>query len=196
MERTRVFPASVAVIVVAVLALVSTAAQAKDEDRRFKFQYAAKIVCGCDPQPAIPRIIPGQYATSVNIHNPSGREATLRKKLALTFPAPEIPHGRQVPGRVSDFLNDRLGPDEALQVDCAEMPSDFFPGGGFGGSVDPPYIEGFLVIESTRSLDVIAVYSTGVFDEPSCPGVGDLNVKSMDVEDVRERKIKRRGNDD
>ncbi len=195
MERTRVFLASVAVIVVAVLALVSTTAQA-DEDRRFKFQYAAKIVCVCDPQPAIPRIIPGQYATSVNIHNPSDREATLRKKLALTFPAPERPHGRQVPGRVSDFLNDRLGPDEALQVDCAEMPRDFFLGGGFGGSADPPYIEGFLVIESTRSLDVIAVYSTGVFDTPAqggadCPGDGDLNVKSMDVEDVRERKIKR-----
>ncbi len=187
---------TVTALLVALALMLPLVGHAGRDNRSFKFQYAAKIVCGCDPQPAIPRIIPGQYATSVNIHNPSDREATLRKKLALTFPAPERPHGRQVPGRVSDFLDDRLGPDEALQVDCAEMPSDFFPGGGFGGfdngdPTDPPYIEGFLVIESNRSLDVIAVYSTGVFDIPSCPGDGNLNVKSMDVEDVRERKIKR-----
>ncbi len=69
---------------------------------------------------------------------------------------------------------------EALMVDCAEIPSEFFPGTGF-----PPYIQGFLVIQSFRSLDVRAVYTAAAIDAE-----GKMTVQTMDVESVPERRLR------
>ena len=56
--------------------------------KEFKFQYAAKFVCGTNPG-ATDRVVPGLYATAINIHNPSAKDAILFKKVALTFPPPQ-----------------------------------------------------------------------------------------------------------
>ncbi len=193
MKKTRVLSAGVAMIAVAILVPVSAA------DQDFKFQYAAKFVCGFDPPPAFVRVSPGQYATSVLIHNPQKRPVWIRKKVALTFP-PAV----QDPGEVSQFLRDKLLPDQALQVDCEEIgghppvppggvsQSEFFPGrdlfGGAGGAGGfPPYIQGFVIVESTRSVDVTAIVS--VADLGQGPGAPPGNARSLDVEHVPERII-------
>jgi hypothetical protein len=92
-----------------------------------KYQYAAKVACGCNPGfgpagPEVSLVLPGQYATTVNVHNPGPKPAHARKKLALTFPPRE-----EVPGQVSPFIHFELAPDQAIKVDCEQIPEEFFP---------------------------------------------------------------------
>ena len=82
------------------------------------------------------------------------------------------------------FNSGRDIPDQAFGVDCEEIPFEFFPDVETGF---PPYVKGFLVVESDLSLDVIAVYTAG---DLMSTGVG-----SIDVEDVRERRINQRRDD-
>ena len=152
-----------------------------EEDDKDRFSYAAQVTCGTDPPAGILRIVPGQYATAIHIQNPTDVPITFRKRLALTFPDKDF-GSAQKPGLVSEWIQDTLEPGEALEVDCGEMPGEFFPGVGF-----PPYIQSLLVINSPRSLDVTAVYTTASIDQD-----GNLSVQSIDVEEVRERRIKGR----
>ena len=166
----------IGVVAVIGIGLVLLPVSVTADEAKFKFRYAAKFVCGPNPG-ATERVLPGDYATAVNIHNPNNKSIVLRKKIALTFP-PAV----QAPGAVSAAIEDELGPNQALEVDCGEIPSGFFaepPG--------PPYIKGFLVISSTRRLDVTAVYTAG-------PLGGQ--VSSIDVEHIPERKIKGDNDDD
>ena len=56
-------------------------------------------------------------------------------------------------GQISAFVDGQLKPDEATSVDCSQV-QDF-------GITFVHGFEGFLVIESTLSLDVVAVYTAG-----------------------------------
>jgi hypothetical protein len=106
-----------------------------------KFQYAAKFVCG---KSAGQVVAPGVYSTAVNVHNPTYTAIRLHTKIAVALPGLK-------PGHVSKFVEARLGPDEALEIDCpdifrhAETKADF--------------LKGFVVIESDVELDVVAVYT-------------------------------------
>jgi len=136
------------------------------------FQYVVQFNCGRDAGGAPIRVVPGFYATSVNLYNANSEAVTLRKHLALTFPPIE-----QATGEVSDQIEDVVGPGTALQVDCEEIFYEFvFP--------NPPpatdHRQGFLVIESNRSLLVEATYTS------SGPTVADV---SIDMERVPERKV-------
>ncbi|MDH3605203.1 MAG: hypothetical protein OEU26_36885 [Candidatus Tectomicrobia bacterium] len=152
--------------------LLSIIAPASANEQTYKYQYAAKVVCGNNPMnPA--RILPGRYATTVNIFNPTSYSVEFAKSLSLTFPPAE-----QAPGRVSEALNDRLEPMQALKVACraAEFDTEGIPTEFFGSDIEfPPYVEGFLVIRSNRPLVVSTVYTAGPDGEP---------VQSIDVEPV------------
>ena len=130
---------------------------------RYRFQYATKFLCTANipgTSQTTTALLPGVYQTAVNIHNPNRQTVDLRKKLAVAN------------GQVSGFINQKLEPDAATRVDCSDI-------SGFGIHVIHGF-EGFLVIESTRSLDVVAVYTAGK---------KGAEVESMDVEHVPERKI-------
>ena len=181
-----------------------TIARSAGKGKKFEFQYAAKFVCGRDPQGAFLRVIPGFYSTAIAIHNPNNRRVRFRKKVALTFPAdaPRERDAEQLPGLVSDFQDDTLDADQALQVDCEEIFgkeanefqfSEFFPTRG-PESGFPPYIQGFVIIESKHSLDVSAVYTAGQGDPRADPG--SFLVRSIDMEQIKERRIKDRRRDD
>jgi hypothetical protein len=105
-------------------------------------------------------VLPGVYQTAVNVHNPNARPARIRMKLAART------------GDISPFKDGALKPDQATCVDCAQV-QDF-------GLLLIHGFEGFLVVESTASLDVVAVYTAG-------PRGGE--VSSLDVEQVPERKL-------
>jgi hypothetical protein len=129
----------------------------------YRYQYAVKFLCTANirgTSQTSTAVLPGIYQTAVNIHNPNARPVRLRKKLAVRS------------GQISPFVNGQLKPDEATSVDCSQVQSfgiHFIHG-----------IEGFLVIESTLSLDVVAVYTAG--------GQG-AEVASIDVEHVPERRL-------
>jgi hypothetical protein len=130
-----------------------------------RFEYAAKVVCG-EPRERGESLAPGIYVTEVNVYNPNERPVRLRKRLALT-----VPPGGQKEGEVPLDEGHVLGPGRALAIDCRYL----------GQHVPPvPYFIGFLVIESTESVDVTAVYTTSGFQEPLAPGIA--------VEQVKERK--------
>lgn len=124
----------------------------------FPFQYAVKFICTANipgTSQTTTSFLPGSYQTAVNIHNPNNDTVRFRMKLALR-------------GEISEFIGDGLKPDEAGHVDCSDIPK-------FGLHLIHGF-EGFLVIESTQSLDVVAVYTAG-----------GQEVNSIDVEYIRER---------
>jgi hypothetical protein len=139
--------------------------RATSQSSRYRFQYAAKFICTSHipgTSQTTDSFLPGNYQTVVNIHNPNERSVRFRAKVAL---------GGQ--GLISKFIDGGLGPDEVTRYVCRDIREKFGLNLIHGA-------EGFLVIESTLSLDVIAVYTAG----PLGGGVA-----SIDVEDVRERRL-------
>ena len=131
----------------------------------FPFQYAAKFLCTSNipgTSQTTTSLLPGNYQTVVNIHNPNSTTVRFRMKLALA--------SLQNP-QISNFIDGSLKPDQAGKVDCDDVRS-------FGLQLIHGF-EGFLVIESTHSLDVVAVYTAGTKE----------GVTSMDVERVFERYL-------
>ena len=131
----------------------------------FPFQYAAKFLCTSNipgTSQTTTSLLPGNYQTVVNIHHPNSTTIRFRMKLALA--SLEVP-------QISNFIEGGLKPDQAGKVDCNDLRNfDLHLIHGF---------EGFLVIESTHSLDVVAVYTAGTKE----------GVTSMDVERVFERYL-------
>ena len=131
----------------------------------YVFQYAAKFICTSNlpgTSQTTESFLPGNYQTVVNVHNPNAKPVRMRTKVALG--------GKRL---ISKFLEASLGPDEVTRFVCRDL-RDKFDLNLIHGA------EGFLVIESTLSIDVIAVYTAG-------PLGG--NVASIDVEQVQERRI-------
>jgi hypothetical protein len=106
-----------------------------------RFQYAAKFVCGKSVGEAV---APGAYFTAVNVHNPSDNTVRFRKKVAVALP-------REKPGAVSRFFDASLGPDEAFEIDCADILKH--------AETSPRFLKGFVVVESDFALDIVAVYT-------------------------------------
>jgi hypothetical protein len=137
------------------------------EHPEFRFQYAAKFLCTSNipgTSQTSGSVLPGVYVTVVNVHNPNSQVVRFRKKIAVIGHDP------------SRYVGDELKPDHATKVDCGDITRDF-------GISFIHGIEGFLVIESTDSLDVIAVYTAGK---------NGREVESIDVEHVPERRIEGR----
>ncbi len=151
-------------------AAVAVGGQCVIIEPELRYEYAAKVVCGIQNEPNNFRLARGLYATTVNIHNPNSNRADFFKKLAISYPPAE-----QKPGEIILLTPngpDTLAYDEALKWDCHLRPRT-------PTHQQSPYWEGFLIIQSPVSLDVSAVYTTASLGE----------VKSIDVEQIRERKI-------
>ncbi|MCX2680328.1 hypothetical protein OOZ15_10285 [Galbibacter sp. EGI 63066] len=134
----------------------------KTTPRRYAYQYAVKLVCTAHipgTSQTSDGLLPGVYETAVNIHNPSEKAVKLRKKLAH-------------PGQVSKFKNSTIKSDGVERFVCRNI-QDF-------GITFIHGFEGFLVIESSDSLDVTAVYTAGA---------SGGSITSMDVEQIKERKL-------
>ncbi|MEP7266322.1 MAG: hypothetical protein ABI844_01760 [Saprospiraceae bacterium] len=125
------------------------------------FQYAAKFICMSSiPGTSLENraFLPGNYQTIVNIHNPWTKPIKLRVKIAW-------------PIEISRFLPYELKPDGVLALSCEQINE-------FGIHLIHGF-EGFMVVESDASIDVIAVYMAG-----------EKSVATVDVEQIKERKLK------
>ncbi|WP_299861079.1 hypothetical protein [uncultured Hoeflea sp.] len=110
------------------------------------FQHSAKVVCG-RVSPDISDVpnsgviaVPGLYAATVNVHNPSYENIRFRWKL--------VPAGRAQDAGHSRFTHGEIAADNAQYFDCTKYslkPTEFF--------------DGFFVIESEAPLDVKTFYS-------------------------------------
>jgi CARDB len=124
------------------------------------------------------RLAKGLYATAVNIHNPNDGAVEIDKKVALTFPPKE-----ERPGEIRPIARHVLQSDEALEVDCDDLKEEVFPNG-----FPDAYIKGFVVIRSTESLDITAVYTTADIETTGTPQPR-IRHTSIDVENVTERQL-------
>ncbi|MDJ0730959.1 MAG: hypothetical protein QNJ33_13290 [Crocosphaera sp.] len=146
----------------------------------FRYEYVSKVVCGDQPSGDSRQLITGAYGTTVNVHYPGEGQASFRKKLALS-----VPPGNQQPGVIVPLAVDSLRYDEAMATDCddilervsANNPEE-------SDAIDEHgYFEGFVVLQSTDSLDVDTVYTSG--ELPTNQGT-PMNA-SIDVERIAER---------
>jgi hypothetical protein len=130
-------------------------------------QYAAKFVCGIAPSPPVVAA-PGRYFTAINVHNPSRSvPTTVYKKFAVGKPSEKV-------GPVTQYFEMSLGGDETMQVDCEDIARHL-------GLPPTAFLEGYAVIESSKELDVVAVYTAG-------SGAG-FPVTSIHTERVQPRRM-------
>ncbi|MEA3028888.1 MAG: hypothetical protein QOG13_213 [Sphingomonadales bacterium] len=115
-------------------------------------EYAAKFVCGENIAPGASTTLVafGRYYTAVNIHSPSRRNR-------LTY---KVVWARQgATGQMTNFqpVMD-LTYDQALDIDCRLIRARLQQA---GIALGPPnvFITGFLVVQSSEPLDVVAVYT-------------------------------------
>lgn len=125
------------------------------------FQYAVKFVCGAAEGR---HVAPGQYFTAVNVHNPMLSATGFRWKVATAL-------SLGAEGSVSNFVDAKLKPDGALEVDCPYIFRMLRATSGFA--------KGFVVIESGTELDVTAVYTAAGRTQ---------QVESIDVERIPPRR--------
>jgi hypothetical protein len=109
------------------------------------FEYAVKFICGLSPptegQPLV--VARGFYLTAINVHNPGKEGVEFAKKFAIALPGEKA-------GRISPYAAAVLKPDEALEIDCADIMRHLDAGG---------FVKGFAVLQSKVELDVVAVYT-------------------------------------
>ena len=134
-------------MLVAALAQVLCASGAGAQEA-LPFEYAAKIVCGQSDGANVVRQV---YATTINVHDPNRDPKSIvriRKKLALT-----VPPGYEKQGAIAPLTKDdeRLSSDGAMAVDCSDVRRRV--------PKLPAFFEGFVVIQSSDALDVVAVYT-------------------------------------
>ena len=144
-------------------ALALLASSPAESQQRLVFEYAVKAVCGrvSDESMEAP-LATGRYYTAVNIHNPN-RNVTLRYKVATALP------GRA--GPISPFETVLLRNDEAMEIDCLHIQKL---------ARDERWVKGFVVIQSSHQLDIVAVYTTSRRDS---------EVNSFHTERVPVRRI-------
>jgi hypothetical protein len=166
-----------ALILVAALSAIASIAPAGAQPVP-PFVYSVKFVCGLQaipasqfPPPHEPTVKPGNYATSINVHNYhiATTGVTFQKKAVIAFPE------SQARGPISNIIKESLRPNQALSVDCNELEHLFPPPVAL-----PPFIEGFVEIVSPVQLSVTAVYTTQTCVTPSgtrCASLGDLAIE-------------------
>jgi hypothetical protein len=104
------------------------------------FQYVVKFVCGKGDGRVV---APGTYFTAINVHNPNREGFGFRKKFAVALPEQRV-------GPISKWIDAKLGPDEAFEIDCPDIIRYFD---------QPSFLKGFAVIRTTFPLDIVAVYT-------------------------------------
>ena len=120
--------------------------------------YAAKFICGVQPDPSI-KIMPdaqaGHYSTKINVHNNTGIPIKFRKKVIRL-------KGGQVPTPPFWTRFESLKSDYAMEVVCRDIYGHL--GIAIYPQVDviPPYIEGFVIFEVVFANPL----PSGVPDDP------------------------------
>jgi hypothetical protein len=162
---------------------------------QYVWSYAAKFVCGFQdinaagvPAPGEPVVKPGNYATEINIHNPSYKHMPLRKKflVLVNLQNPQSPWIIREPAQVEPMkiITMTLGPDYATMDDCNNLWRLTYGAASVPPSPMPVFI-GYLVVLSPQELDVDVVYTANA---PGSLTTSPTGV-SIDVERVTGKRV-------
>lgn len=158
MARSRLLAA-------ALLGASTLAMRGAPPPRQFWYEYSVKMVCGIgttsNPAHVSFGVVPQTYATTVNIVNETDSVIHFTKGLIIT-----LPPGGERPQFLKGISKDSLAPDWGLATDCSDVEKRLQLNNN-------PFFEGMLIIKSSYSLDVTAVYTV--------PG-------GIDVQQIQERK--------
>lgn len=132
-----------------------------------KYSYAAKFVCG-DGLQSEGAVMPGHYATAINVHNPQVINVTIAKKAVIALSEMKEPIA---PSKKHSY---KIQPDYAFEIDCRDIVWML------GGTTQPPFIKGFVVIETPRQLDVVGVYTSATADKTT---------NALDIETINPKII-------
>lgn len=122
-------------------------------------RYTVKFVCGKSDGKIL---APGSYFTAINVHNTTDRTIEFKKRFAIALPGEKA-------GPVSRTFAAKLGPDQALEIDCPDIRERL------AKTYSAGFFKGFVIIESNVKLDLVAVYT-------AADGTGA--VKTMDIERI------------
>lgn len=157
------------------LALGLQASNVSAEVIQTKHQYSAKMVCSLLATFGDGFLAQGTYRTVVNIANPSKEAVTIAVKPIIAGSLGGDSQG--IDGVVP--RKHELPPHGAVAIDCGTIAGFFCPTAD-GICFDFTAIDGFVKIQSTAKLDVVAVYTAR-------PSNGE--VSTMDVEPVEGHEI-------
>jgi hypothetical protein len=121
------------------------------QGQNLRFSYATKIVCGTQAEATGQGAVPQTYVTSINVHNANDSSAVLQKRLLVTIP----PDSEKQVVAEKPLASETMNPRAAFGTDCW----DFRRLAARQGIKLPRFFEGFVVLDSQRSLDVVAVYT-------------------------------------
>jgi hypothetical protein len=116
----------------------------------YKFEYAAKFVCGLAAASGTAAgtlpVAPGYYYTAINVHNPSTTDLNqIQKRFVIALPGEKV-------GPKSGFVQEQLKADDAMEIECPDIAKQLDLTVG-------KFVKGFVVIKSTAELDVVGVYT-------------------------------------
>lgn len=149
--------------VAGIFGLLLTGATAKAQTPTVTDTYAAKFICGVQPNAslvAVPDAQAGHYSTKINVHNNTGLSISFRKKVIQL-------RGGQVPTAPQFRIDEKLDPDWALEVVCRDIYNHLNIPIPPVTTAPPPYIEGFVIFE--------VFYQT----LPNTPPVDPLDVEGI-----------------
>lgn len=112
-----------------------------------RFSYAAKFLCGLqaattESPPAEPPVQSGNYATVINLHNPSAATVQILKKVVLSSPETS-PHTEPI--APTKRFEDTIQSDHGMSIDCTEIVNLLKQN---GTTPTGSFIEGWLVVDS------------------------------------------------
>jgi hypothetical protein len=111
------------------------------------YRYVVKFICGKSGGEIV---APGRYYTAINVQNLSDQGIRFRKRFSIALPG-------EMAGPVSGYFMARLGPYEALEIDCGDIYKHTQSSAAF--------IKGFAILESREPLEVVAVYTAAGAEE-------------------------------
>ena len=166
----RAFPLSrPACVAVGVLFSAVLALSASDAWAKLPYEYAAKVVCGVQKSKNNPGVTTGIYATTINVRNPGGEQSMIIK-----YFVPTLPPGKQRPSHPIQMSQESVPPNSAFATDCHDI--------GERAKITLTFWEGFLVIESQSSLDVVGVYTSATIGNAQS-GIEVVHVPERSVRD-------------
>ncbi len=194
------------------LAAILCAALANPAWAQGTYSYAVKFVCGYNgsnvgttsdgDQRGEATVKKGNYATEVNIFNPS-KDADVYKKIVLLVKEGK-PIGREP--KVSGLAaEDQIAlPNCTATMDDCNRIAELIYGGPGGVPTPLPLTIGYLVVQSERELDVTAVYTTELCSDvvvtgatamcttpPSQPGGANFGASiDIDVQQVQGKLLR------
>ena len=156
---------SIAIGLACVMGLLLTSTPAHAQVPTITHVYAAKFICGVQPDASImsaPDAQAGHYSSKINVHNNTGFVLNFRKKVIQL-------KGGQVPTEPQFRKIESLRSDWAMEVVCRDIYSHLNIPIPPQSTTPPPYIEGFVILEvfwgqvpanlPVDPLDVAGIYT-------------------------------------